>query len=71
MEVTPTGIDGLFVLSPKVWGDHRGYFMKHTINHCWLMQELQINFVQTTKPDRYMVCCVGLHYQIQHTHMPN
>lgn len=41
VEITKTKLDGVFVIEPKVFGDHRGWFMES-----YLEMGLNINFLQ-------------------------
>ena len=64
MEITPTGIDGLFVLSPKVWGDHRGYFYEAYNKTLLADAGITNQFVQDNQARSTYGVLRGLHYQI-------
>lgn len=64
--VEKTGIDGLFVVSPKVYGDHRGWFTetysKHKLEEAGLVAE----FVQDNHSFSAQKGTLrGLHFQIR------
>ncbi len=59
MKQTPTNIDGLVLLQPKVFTDERGYFME-TFQKKWLPD---VNFVQMNESFSKKGVLRGLHYQ--------
>ncbi|WP_048717634.1 dTDP-4-dehydrorhamnose 3,5-epimerase [Bacillus sp. 522_BSPC] len=65
MQITETFIQGLKVLEPKVFGDHRGWFME-TYNEENLIQEgIDIKFVQDNQSFSAAKGTLrGLHYQL-------
>ncbi|NSL52035.1 dTDP-4-dehydrorhamnose 3,5-epimerase [Calidifontibacillus erzurumensis] len=66
MKITKTKLDGVLILEPKVFGDHRGFFME-TYN-AKLFQEfgLDINFVQDNHSLSIPAGTLrGLHYQLE------
>lgn len=64
MEYIKTAIDGVWVLEPKVFGDHRGYFFES-----WRQQDFDANigrhveFVQDNESKSTRGVLRGLHYQ--------
>jgi len=75
-----TEIDGLYVITPKIFGDERGYFME-TYNQAELEEELKkmerssvtttkmptnYNFVQDNQSSSCKGVLRGLHYQIHY-----
>lgn len=63
IKVTPCGIEGLFVIEPKVFGDERGYFVetynKQEFEECGLTME----FVQDNQSMSRKGVLRGLHFQ--------
>lgn len=66
-QVTPTPIDGVLVLEPKVFGDARGFFFE-SFNARDFEQAtgLQRHFVQDNHSKSSKGVLRGLHYQVQH-----
>lgn len=63
MEKIESGIEGLFILEPKVYGDHRGYFME-SFNNNWFEQNVaKTVFVQDNESKSSRGVLRGLHYQ--------
>ena len=64
---TPTPIDGVLVLEPKVFGDARGFFFEsfneRDFEHA---TGLQRHFVQDNHSKSSKGVLRGLHYQVQH-----
>jgi dTDP-4-dehydrorhamnose 3,5-epimerase len=46
VEVSQTGIDGLVVVKPKVFGDHRGFFLETYSRQAFAAAGLDYDFVQ-------------------------
>ena len=62
-EITTTDIEGLRIITPRVFGDHRGYF-KETYRES-MFQELELpHFVQENESRSKAGVLRGLHYQI-------
>lgn len=58
-----TGIEGLIIIEPKVYGDHRGYFME-TYNYREFSQAgLDMTFVQDNQSKSKKGVLRGLHFQ--------
>ena len=66
MDVKETGLDGLKVLTPRVFGDARGYFME-SFNTRTFMESVgeDPGFVQDNESKSSRGVLRGLHYQIQ------
>lgn len=59
-----TNFEGVWVFEPKIWDDHRGYFVE-TFNASGLPQELKdLNFVQDNEAKSTRGVLRGLHYQL-------
>ncbi len=64
MEVTQTGIPGLVVLKPKVFGDHRGFFLETYSRRTFAAAGLDYDFVQDNHARSGPKGVLrGLHYQ--------
>lgn len=65
-QVTPTPIDGVLILEPKVFGDARGFFLE-SFNARDFEQAtgLQRSFVQDNHSKSTKGVLRGLHYQVQ------
>lgn len=62
---TETGIDGLVVIDPTVYGDARGYFMEtYNVNE-FKATGLDVNFVQDNQSKSRKGVLRGLHFQRQ------
>jgi dTDP-4-dehydrorhamnose 3,5-epimerase len=68
LQVTPTAIEGLLVLNPKVYGDNRGWFTE-SFNAQDFAKAVGYNveFVQDNHSYSRQWTLRGLHYQTQHT----
>jgi dTDP-4-dehydrorhamnose 3,5-epimerase len=65
--VTPTAIPEVLVLSPKVFGDARGFFFESfNARDFREVTGLQLDFVQDNHSKSSKGVLRGLHYQIQH-----
>ena len=66
MQVEETSLPGVFILSPKVFGDARGFFME-SFNQRNFSEKIGINleFVQDNHSRSSKGVLRGLHYQIQ------
>lgn len=64
MEVIETGIEGLVILEPKLFGDPRGYFFESFSQREFAAKVRPVTFVQDNESfSRYGVLR-GLHYQL-------
>ena len=58
-----TDIDGVYIIEPQVYGDHRGYFMETYNERDFIEQGLKINFVQDNQSSSSRGVLRGLHFQ--------
>ena len=63
MNVIKTDIEGLFIIEPKVFGDHRGYFFESFSERDFNSQVCQIRFVQDNESKSRYGVLRGLHFQ--------
>lgn len=64
--VTKCPIEGLFVIEPKVFGDHRGYFMETYNQKDFEANGLTMQFVQDNQSSSAKGVLRGLHFQKTH-----
>lgn len=65
--VTPTALEGVLILEPKVFGDERGFFFESFNQRDFQQQTgLDVSFVQDNHSRSVKGVLRGLHYQIQH-----
>ncbi|MGI5887861.1 MAG: dTDP-4-dehydrorhamnose 3,5-epimerase [Oscillospiraceae bacterium] len=64
--VTETGIEGLVVIDPTVFGDNRGYFMETWNTRDFAEIGLGVEFVQDNQSFSRRGVLRGLHLQIEH-----
>ena len=65
IKVTACGIDGLYVIEPKVFPDARGYFMETYNEQDFHEEGLMMKFVQDNQSMSVKGVLRGLHYQKQ------
>lgn len=63
MQITTTPIEGLLVVQPKVFGDHRGYFMETYNEGAFRAAGLPTDFVQDNQSFSGKGILRGLHFQ--------
>lgn len=64
MTITPTKIEDLFILEPKVIGDARGYFME-SYKKDWFKKHFSgIEFIQDNESQSQKGVLRGLHFQL-------
>ncbi len=61
------GIEGLYLITPKVFGDRRGYFMETYNYEDFKEAGLGMVFVQDNQSSSIKGVLRGLHYQKEHT----
>lgn len=61
-----TGIEGLIIIEPKVFGDHRGYFMETYNYNDFKQAGLDNVFVQDNQSKSRKGVLRGLHFQKKH-----
>lgn len=62
-----TSIEGVYVIEPTVFGDHRGYFMESYSKRDFEEAGLTMNFVQDNESKSKKGVLRGLHFQTKHT----
>ena len=67
MKLVETGLPGVLIIEPKVFGDERGFFYE-SFNRRWFLEKTGISadFVQDNHSRSARNVLRGLHYQIQH-----
>jgi dTDP-4-dehydrorhamnose 3,5-epimerase len=63
MELINTGIEGLWVIKPKVFSDPRGYFFESYNKELFEKNGLHLNFVQDNQSLSHRKVLRGLHFQ--------
>lgn len=63
---TKTPIKGLYVIEPKVFGEHRGYFMETYNYEDSKVSGLDMAFVQDNQSKSKKGVLRGMHFQIKH-----
>ena len=63
MEVIKTDIDGVVIIEPKVFGDHRGYFFESFSERDFNSQVREVKFVQDNESKSSFGVLRGLHFQ--------
>lgn len=63
MNVIKADIEGLFIIEPKVFGDHRGYFFESFSERDFNSQVRQVRFVQDNESKSRYGVLRGLHFQ--------
>jgi len=63
MSFSETGIPGLLIFEPKVFGDSRGYFFESFSEKNFIQRGIRENFVQDNESSSVYGVIRGLHYQ--------
>ena len=63
MNVIKTAIEGLFIIEPRVFGDHRGYFFESYNARDFAAQVGEVTFVQDNESRSCYGVVRGLHFQ--------
>jgi dTDP-4-dehydrorhamnose 3,5-epimerase len=63
MSFTKTGIEGLVIFEPKVFGDHRGYFFESYNKKVFAENGITCDFVQDNQSYSKYGTIRGLHFQ--------
>jgi dTDP-4-dehydrorhamnose 3,5-epimerase len=63
MELVNTGIEGLWLIKPKVFADARGYFFESYNKDLFTQNGLNLNFVQDNQSLSHKGVLRGLHFQ--------
>ena len=66
MEFRPTKIPEVVLIEPKVFGDHRGFFMETWQQQVFLKAGIDADFVQDNHSKSSQGILRGLHYQVMH-----
>lgn len=66
MEIERTGIAGLMLLKPKIWGDNRGYFVETWQSSRYAAAGITLPFVQDNHSCSTQNILRGLHFQREH-----
>ena len=66
MEVTATGIEGVLLVKPRIWGDERGYFVETWQRRRYASEGVDLPFVQDNHSMSRRGCLRGLHFQKTH-----
>ncbi|MFD1776566.1 dTDP-4-dehydrorhamnose 3,5-epimerase [Paenibacillus rhizophilus] len=65
MKFTKTNLEGVFIVEPAVFGDHRGWFMETYSQAKFLEQGIDLDFVQDNQSYSAVKGTLrGLHYQL-------
>lgn len=67
MKLDPTPLDGVYLLTPQVFGDERGFFLESWNAATFRNAGFDIDFVQDNHSRSARGILRGLHYQLQHT----
>jgi dTDP-4-dehydrorhamnose 3,5-epimerase len=65
MEVSETGFIGLSIITPRVFGDHRGYFYESYSRKEYAAAGIDLDFVQDNQSASRRGVIRGLHYQLE------
>ena len=63
MNIVNTGIDGVVIIEPKVFGDNRGYFFESFSQRDFCSQVREVRFVQDNESKSRYGVLRGLHFQ--------
>ncbi|HEY4280142.1 MAG TPA: dTDP-4-dehydrorhamnose 3,5-epimerase [Conexibacter sp.] len=63
MRTLPTRIDGLVLLEPQVFGDHRGFFVETFRADAWSAAGIDVEFVQDNHSRSRRGTLRGMHFQ--------
>ncbi|MGN7823036.1 dTDP-4-dehydrorhamnose 3,5-epimerase [Chitinophaga varians] len=65
MPFSETGLPGLIIFEPTVFGDHRGYFFESYNANTFRAAGIEYNFVQDNQARSTYGVLRGLHYQLE------
>jgi dTDP-4-dehydrorhamnose 3,5-epimerase len=65
MILEPTGVQGVVVVQPRVFGDERGFFMESWNRRAFAEAGLDVDFVQDNQSRSSRGILRGLHYQTE------
>lgn len=66
MNVLPTDLPDVLVVEPKVFGDHRGFFLETWSARAFAERGLHVGFVQDNWSRSSRGILRGLHFQVRH-----
>lgn len=66
MNVLPTDLDGVLILEPIIFGDHRGFFLETYQKQRYMEAGIDVAFVQDNMSFSMRHTLRGLHYQYPH-----
>lgn len=66
MNIIPTELPDVLIIEPKVFGDHRGFFLENWNRRTFADLGLDLDFVQDNHSRSSRGTLRGLHYQINH-----
>ncbi|HHK60620.1 MAG TPA: dTDP-4-dehydrorhamnose 3,5-epimerase [Desulfobacterales bacterium] len=66
MKVIPTDLPGVVLLEPKVFGDHRGFFLETFQQERYRQAGVDLPFVQDNHSRSRRGVLRGLHFQLRH-----
>ena len=64
MRIITTEIPGVILIEPRVWGDHRGFFMETWNRRRFVEAGVDVDFVQDNYSHSVQGTLRGLHYQV-------
>lgn len=67
MKFEATSLQGVYLLTPDVFGDSRGFFMESWNERTFANEGFDLNFVQDNHSRSAQGILRGLHYQTEHT----
>ena len=67
MKFEATPLQGVYLLTPKVFGDERGFFLESWNARTFANEGFDLNFVQDNHSRSARGILRGLHYQTEHT----
>jgi dTDP-4-dehydrorhamnose 3,5-epimerase len=65
MRILPTRIDGLVLVEPQVFGDHRGFFAETYRADAWSAAGIDVEFVQDNHSRSRRGTLRGMHFQTE------
>ena len=67
INLVQTKLEGVYIIEPTIFGDHRGYFMESYSKRDFEEAGLTMHFVQDNESKSKKGVLRGLHFQTQHT----
>lgn len=71
MKIDKTAIEGLLIITPKIFKDDRGYFFESYNKKTFNEMGLNFNFVQDNESFSSKGVLRGLHFKSPHIHKEN